>query len=159
VSKPTARAKRKSAVRLVPKHLSASGVGFGSTAEILRLLERVSFTPASRPIRQLDRSSLLCQLPTSDEPTLITAVEPPRNPRAWVPHSGLRSCSQISARTVESECGAVAVGRTYLWRCLTGSTLAPFPHPAHRTGLADFPHPALGQDFTPAFACNAVCSF
>jgi len=27
----------------------------------LRLLERVSFTPASRPIRQLDRSSLLCQ--------------------------------------------------------------------------------------------------
>jgi len=28
---------------------------FGSTADILRLLERVSFTPVSRPIRQLDR--------------------------------------------------------------------------------------------------------
>jgi hypothetical protein len=27
--------------------------------------------------------------------------------------------------------------------------VAPFPHPAHRTGQADFPHPALGQDFTP----------
>ena len=27
--------------------------------------------------------------------------------------------------------------------------MAPFPHPAHRTGQADFPHPALGQDFTP----------
>src|SRR5258705_8667279 len=26
--------------------------------------------------------------------------------------------------------------------------MAPFPHPAHRTGQADFPHPALGQDFT-----------
>ena len=35
------------------------------------------------------------------------------------------------------------------WRCLSGSTMAPFPHPAHRTGQADFPHPALGQDFTP----------
>jgi len=33
----------------------------GSTAEILRLLERVSFTPASRPIRQLDLLSFLCQ--------------------------------------------------------------------------------------------------
>ena len=56
---------------------------------------------------------------------------------------------------VESRCGAVAVGRTYLfsasfvWRCLTGSAVAPFPHPAHRTGHADFPHPALGQDLTP----------
>ncbi len=58
--------------------------------------------------------------------------------------------------SVESRCGAVAVGRAYLfsapfvWRCLTGSTVAPFPHPAHRTGHADFPHPALGQDFTPS---------
>src|SRR5262245_57864953 len=63
---------------------------------------------------------------------------------------------EISFRIlVESRCGAVAVGRTYLlsasfvWRCLSGSTLAPFPHPAHRTGQADLPHPALGQDFTP----------
>ena len=37
------------------------------------------------------------------------------------------------------------------WRCLSGSTMAPFPHPAHRTGQADFPHPALGQDFTLCF--------
>ena len=57
---------------------------------------------------------------------------------------------------VKSRCGAVAVGRTYLlsapfvWRCLSGSTLTPFPHSAHRTGHADFPHPALGQDFTPS---------
>ena len=45
---------------------------------------------------------------------------------------------------VESRCGAVAVGRTYLlsasfvWRCLSGSTMTPFPHPAHRT-LWGFP--------------------
>jgi hypothetical protein len=49
----------------------------------------------------------------------------------------------------------VAVGRTYLfsapfvWPCLIGSTMARFPHPAHRTGLAELLHPALGQDFTP----------
>jgi hypothetical protein len=52
----------------------------------------------------------------------------------------------------------VAVGRTYLlsapfvWRCLNSSTMAPFPHPAHRTGHADLPHPALGQDFTPSLS-------
>src|SRR5215472_11445927 len=57
---------------------------------------------------------------------------------------------------VEWRCGAVAVGRTYLfaapfvWRCLTGSAVAPFPHPAHRTGQAELPHPALGQDLTPS---------
>ena len=51
---------------------------------------------------------------------------------------------------VGSRCGAVALGGTYLlsasfvWRCLSGSTMAPFPHPAHRTGHADLPHPALG---------------
>jgi len=59
-------------------------------------------------------------------------------------------------KTVESRCGAVVLGRAYLfaapfvWRCLSGSTMTPFPHPAHRTGRADFPHPALGQDLTPS---------
>jgi putative SOS response-associated peptidase YedK len=53
----------------------------------------------------------------------------------------------------------ISVAAPFVWRCLTGSAVAPFPHPAHRTRLADCPHPALGQDFTPSFACNAVCSF
>src|SRR5467141_681545 len=59
---------------------------------------------------------------------------------------------------VESRCGAVALGGTYLlsasfvWRCLSGSAMTPFPHPAHRTGQADLPHPALGQDFTPSLS-------
>ena len=44
----------------------------------------------------------------------------------------------------------ISVAAPFVWRCLTGSTVAPFPHPAHRTGLADFPHPALGQDVTPS---------
>src|SRR6202051_5183699 len=57
---------------------------------------------------------------------------------------------------VESRCDAVALGSNisvaapFVRRCLTGSTMAPFSHPAHRTGQADFPHPALGQNFTHA---------
>src|SRR6266481_4864949 len=57
---------------------------------------------------------------------------------------------------VESRCDAVALGSNisvaapFVRRCLNGSTMAPFSHPAHRTGLADFPHPALGQNFTPS---------
>jgi len=44
----------------------------------------------------------------------------------------------------------ISVAAPFVWRCLTGSTVALFPHPAHRTGRADFPHPALGQDVTPS---------
>ncbi len=44
----------------------------------------------------------------------------------------------------------VSVAASFVWRCLSGSAMAPFPHPAHRTGHADLPHPALGQDFTPS---------
>src|SRR5437870_13116763 len=36
--------------------------------------------------------------------------------------------------------------------------MAPFPHPAHRTGQADFPHPALGQDFTLSRATPSAVS-
>ena len=46
----------------------------------------------------------------------------------------------------------ISVAASFVWRCLNGSTMAPFPHPAHRTGLADLPHPALGQDFTPSLS-------
>src|SRR5208337_3533807 len=54
---------------------------------------------------------------------------------------------------------SMSVSAPFVWRCLSGSAVAPFPHPAHRTGQADFPHPALGQDLTPSFACDAICSF
>ena len=54
---------------------------------------------------------------------------------------------------------SMSVPAPFVWRCLRGSAVAPFPHPAHRTGRADFPHPALGQDFTPSFACDAIGSF
>src|SRR5664279_4041476 len=44
----------------------------------------------------------------------------------------------------------ISVSAPFVWRCLIGSAVAPFPHLAHRTGRADLPHPALGQDFTPS---------
>src|SRR3954453_2808113 len=44
----------------------------------------------------------------------------------------------------------ISVSAPFVWRCLSGSTMAPFPHPAHRTGHADLSHPALGQDLTPS---------
>src|SRR5262245_879849 len=44
----------------------------------------------------------------------------------------------------------ISVSASFVWRCLIGSTVTPFPHPAHRTGQADLPHPALGQDLTPS---------
>src|SRR5271166_5128700 len=33
----------------------------------------------------------------------------------------------------------ISVAAPFVWRCLSGSTIAPFPHPSHRTGHADFP--------------------
>src|SRR2546430_16236363 len=52
----------------------------------------------------------------------------------------------------------ISVAASFVWRCLSGSTMAPFPHPAHRTGQADFPHPALGQDFTLSRATPSAAS-
>jgi hypothetical protein len=50
----------------------------------------------------------------------------------------------------------ISVPAPFVWRCLSGSTVTPFPHPARRTGQADLPHPALGQDLTPSpTACRA----
>ena len=60
----------------------------------------------------------------------------------------LKSHSPIPAQMAES--GGVGMWRgsgrpgmsvsaPFVWRCLSGSTIAPFPHPSHRTGHADFP--------------------
>ena len=49
---------------------------------------------------------------------------------------------------------SMSVAAPFVWRCLSGSTMAPFPHSPHRTGQADFPHPALGQDLTPSYTAS-----
>jgi len=41
---------------------------------------------------------------------------------------------------------SLSVSAPFVWRCPSNLAVAPFPHPAHRTGHADLPHPALGQD-------------
>src|SRR5262249_20200601 len=40
---------------------------------------------------------------------------------------------------------SLSVADSFDSRCLTSSTMLPFPHPAHRTGRADLLHPALGE--------------
>src|SRR6202162_1375456 len=52
----------------------------------------------------------------------------------------------------------ISIAASFVWRCLSGSTMTPFPHPAHRTGQADLPHPALGQDFTLSRATPSAAS-
>ncbi len=42
----------------------------------------------------------------------------------------------------------LSVAAPFVWRCPSNLAIAPFPHPPHRTGLADCPHPALGRDVT-----------
>jgi hypothetical protein len=44
----------------------------------------------------------------------------------------------------------ISVTASFVWRCLAGVAVTPFPHPARRTGQADLPHPALGQELTPS---------
>jgi hypothetical protein len=43
----------------------------------------------------------------------------------------------------------ISVAAPFVWRCLTGSTLAPFPHSAHRTGRADLSGSAAIAGFCP----------
>src|SRR5262252_9162792 len=52
----------------------------------------------------------------------------------------------------------ISVSAPFVWRCLSGSTMTPFPHPARRTGHADLPHPALGQDLTLSRATPSAVS-
>src|SRR5687768_925858 len=40
---------------------------------------------------------------------------------------------------------SISVAAPFGRRCPTSQTIAPFPHPAHRTGRALLTHPALGQ--------------
>ena len=68
-----------------------------------------------------------------------------------------RSCSIRQSRPLSVLVGRVemwrggdrlriSVSAPFVWRCLTSRAVAPFPHPAHRTGQALLTHPALGQD-------------
>jgi hypothetical protein len=107
------------------------------------VVQIIRFVPgsdgASRPNRDIGRAGSRRPLPdpTTDLGTLSVQGQKSGGPgrvEMW------RGCGRLS----------ISVSAPFVWRCLTGSALAPFPHPAHRTGRADFPHPALGQDLTPS---------
>src|SRR5215831_17240344 len=59
----------------------------------------------------------------------------------------------------------ISVSVPFVWRCLSGPSMAPFPHPAHRTGRADFPHPAcMGLSLSRyhaifVFLCHSILLF
>jgi hypothetical protein len=81
---------------------------------------------ASRPIRQLDRSLLLCQLPTSDEPLLSSAVEPPHHragvtahaPKRTLGDTGRCQCSsRPPPRTGWSASGGKRTAIHFEWGC------------------------------------------
>jgi hypothetical protein len=48
----------------------------------------------------------------------------------------------------------ISVSAPFVWRCLTGSTLTPSPHPARQTGHADFPHPAFSRPVRPSLSAS-----
>ena len=43
----------------------------------------------------------------------------------------------------------MSVAASFVWRCLSGPAIAPFPHPAHRTGHADLPGAVAGWGLHP----------
>ena len=62
----------------------------------------------------------------------------------------------------------ISVSASFVWRCLSGSAMTPFPHPAHRTGQADFLHPAcmglflsrgVSRDFCCPLSCHSILLF
>src|SRR5580658_8475907 len=121
--------------------IGLAGVGMSATAILLRD-SSVAVTGSDEaiypPISQvLAREEFACQAPYAaqnipDDDDLIVIGK--------------------NARLVPSENNEVSmsVPAPFVWRCLSGSAVAPFPHPPHRTGHADFLHPALGQDVTPS---------
>jgi hypothetical protein len=85
----------------------------------------------------------------SDNP-LGTARGPVRSRELTYP-AGFGSSGTCRVEVWRGDCRSnISVSAPFVWRCLTGSPVAPFPHPAHRTGHAELPHPAPGQDITPS---------
>ena len=91
-------------------------------------------------------------------------IDPPASSYAIMRRARLPGCSRRarpharskSSSAVELRCGAVAVGRTYLFPPLSSGgalVVQPWLVSTSRSSnrQADFPHPALGQDFTLCF--------
>jgi hypothetical protein len=79
-------------------------------------------------------------LPGQDSPR---ADSSPPHGRTGVWRGCFRSSMSVSApfvwRCLSGSAVAPFPPAPFVWRCLSGSAVAPFPHPPHRTGHADFP--------------------
>jgi IstB-like ATP binding protein len=91
---------------------------------------------ARRNERRIEMATKIAHFPTVRKLDGFDFTAQPSVGRVEVWRGGCRSNTSVAA--------------PFVWRCLTGSALAPSPHPAHRTGHADLPHPALGQNITPS---------
>ena len=118
------------------------------------------FTSAPAPpggtVRRMERYNT--DFLISQEIAIFLRRSATQAPFRWRPlRAGLGSFPYRLERLnrVESRCGAAAVGRAYRFaapfvrRCLSGSTVAPFPHPAHRTGHADLSGSSAIAGFRP----------
>ena len=121
--------------------LTAAAFRKRANAMIARLEHARVTEPSTPPVPAIIHSfarRAVCETPV---PTTV-----------WLRQSGeMRASLRGRVEMWRGDCRPnISVAAPFVWRCLTGSTVAPFPHPAHRTGRADFPHPALGQDLTPS---------
>jgi hypothetical protein len=102
----------------------------GRSPKILKMLSRARLGAGVTGSKGLAERK--CASRSSDR--LLDTFRPSRNSSLW---------SRGVARWFR---WSLSVADSFVCRCLTSSTMLPFPHPAHRTGRADLPHPALGED-------------
>ena len=119
---------------------------------IIRRLEGGAFNRRRVLARRVLRALVHCGALRAR--TLRAPALGPASYHVIVCHCVPRGCFSSAMGKVEMWRGGcrlnISVAASFVWRCLSGSAMAPFPHPAHRTGHADLPHPALGPDFTPS---------
>jgi hypothetical protein len=125
----------------------------GLTAE-----ERVSVRQAeSRPILEGFKAWLLQRLEEeSAKSSLAKAIRCTLN--HWAGLTVFLADGRVKVGGVEVWRGCcrpnIAVSAPFVWRCLTGSPVAPSPHPARQTGRAAFPHPAFSRPVRPSLSAG-----
>ena len=92
----------------------------------------------SRPRRPLSRGSSPAGYPT--EPLVSYQIN--RQLSGWNPPPLVIRAFGAHGRVEMWRGGCrsnISVAAPFVWRCLSGSPMAPFPHPAHRTRTCRFP--------------------
>ena len=99
------------------------------------------------------QSVQLCDWPVRQKEIEKAAAESHRRMAGVCAFETARATSRIDGRSPEVWRGDVrlsmSVSAPFVWRCLSGSAVAPFPHPAHRTGRADLSGSSAIAGFRP----------